>query len=114
MVCADRFPQSCFLFLASPKLQAIAEKSETPQARGPLRAVCSHVTATHRSYNLCQAASETGVLKFVVQVRVFVSPPQKGLSLPEGVKYYLHGTSNIDPIEPFITNKEMTPAFGFC
>ena len=70
MVCADRFPQSCFPFLASPKLQAIAEKSETPQARGPLRAVCSHVAATHRSYNLCQATSETGVLKFVVQVRV--------------------------------------------
>lgn len=43
-----------------------------------------------------------------------MSPPQKGFSLPDSVKNYLHATSNIDPIEPFIINKEMTPAFGFC
>ena len=69
--------KAVFPFIASPKLQAIAEKSETPQARGPLRAVCLHVAATHRSYTLCQATSETGVLKFVVQVRVMWVPPKK-------------------------------------
>ena len=45
MVCADRFPQSCFPFLASPKLQAIAEKSETPQALGRLCSVCWYVAS---------------------------------------------------------------------
>ena len=43
MVCAGRFPQSCFPFLASPKLQAIAEKTETPQALGRWCSVCWYV-----------------------------------------------------------------------